>query len=415
MRRERRAAPSACSTRRPRPAWTGSSTSRRSTSSATPRARSSTRPTSATRPTASSPTTTRRSTASHEIAEERIAKGAPIVIVQPGGVYGPGDHSEVGNMIEQTSTGKLPAEGVPRARAQLRARGRRGRRDPARLRQGQGRRVVRAGRRDHDEGDLIDKAAAIGGKKPPRMTVPPVVLEGAEPGEPLGRAHDGPAAELQGDDLGRPQRHVLGEGRQGPHASWATARATWTPACARRSARAESQRAVKMSEPNGRRPFAAGVAEMRQPEEVLDAAQQAVVVVVDRADACPARWRARAGPRRSGRRPARLGRRAPGVFGPGCSPQHARRVVVSASSNVTTSRPSRRYAGDDVIRGTHVCRNCVRRRQPAGAAVGARRVVAVVAEVGRDERQVRRRAARREVPVEPVERHVALRARADGR
>ena len=30
-------------------------------------------------------------------------QGAPIVIVQPGGVYGPGDHSEVGNMIDQTA------------------------------------------------------------------------------------------------------------------------------------------------------------------------------------------------------------------------------------------------------------------------------------------------------------------------
>src|SRR3954451_7789373 len=45
----------------------------------------------------------------HQAAEERIAKGAPIVIVQPGGVYGPGDHSEVGNVIEQTRSGKLKA------------------------------------------------------------------------------------------------------------------------------------------------------------------------------------------------------------------------------------------------------------------------------------------------------------------
>ena len=49
----------------------------------------------------------------HEVAEERIAQGAPIVIVQPGGVYGPNDHSEVGNMIEQTSRGKLPAKMFP--------------------------------------------------------------------------------------------------------------------------------------------------------------------------------------------------------------------------------------------------------------------------------------------------------------
>jgi dihydroflavonol-4-reductase len=44
---------------------------------------------------------------SHQVALDRIANGAPIVIVQPGGVYGPGDHSELGNMIDQTRTGKL--------------------------------------------------------------------------------------------------------------------------------------------------------------------------------------------------------------------------------------------------------------------------------------------------------------------
>jgi dihydroflavonol-4-reductase len=45
--------------------------------------------------------------AAHQVALDRIAKGAPIVIVQPGGVYGPGDHSELGNMIDQVRTGKL--------------------------------------------------------------------------------------------------------------------------------------------------------------------------------------------------------------------------------------------------------------------------------------------------------------------
>ena len=44
---------------------------------------------------------------SHQVALDRIGKGAPIVIVQPGGVYGPGDHSELGNMIDQAATGKL--------------------------------------------------------------------------------------------------------------------------------------------------------------------------------------------------------------------------------------------------------------------------------------------------------------------
>jgi dihydroflavonol-4-reductase len=50
---------------------------------------------------------------SHQIAKDRIAKGAPIAIVQPGGVYGPGDHSELGNFIDQTRTGKLRAKVFP--------------------------------------------------------------------------------------------------------------------------------------------------------------------------------------------------------------------------------------------------------------------------------------------------------------
>jgi nucleoside-diphosphate-sugar epimerase len=52
---------------------------------------------------------------SHEVALDRISKGAPIVIVQPGGVYGPGDHSELGNIIDQARTGKLkpPSRELP--------------------------------------------------------------------------------------------------------------------------------------------------------------------------------------------------------------------------------------------------------------------------------------------------------------
>ena len=46
---------------------------------------------------------------SHQVARDRIKKGLPIVIVQPGGVYRPGDHSEIGNVIDQVRTGKLKA------------------------------------------------------------------------------------------------------------------------------------------------------------------------------------------------------------------------------------------------------------------------------------------------------------------
>ena len=52
---------------------------------------------------------------SHELVKERISRGAPIVIVQPGVVYGPGDHSEVGNLIDQLRTGKLKMRMFPQA------------------------------------------------------------------------------------------------------------------------------------------------------------------------------------------------------------------------------------------------------------------------------------------------------------
>jgi len=44
----------------------------------------------------------------HHIAEEMIAGGLPLVIVQPGGVYGPGDTSPIHDTFVQYLTGKLP-------------------------------------------------------------------------------------------------------------------------------------------------------------------------------------------------------------------------------------------------------------------------------------------------------------------
>jgi nucleoside-diphosphate-sugar epimerase len=44
----------------------------------------------------------------HLATQERIEAGAPILIAQPGMVYGPGDHSQVGGVIRQAMTGTLP-------------------------------------------------------------------------------------------------------------------------------------------------------------------------------------------------------------------------------------------------------------------------------------------------------------------
>jgi len=49
----------------------------------------------------------------HRVAVGRQAAGAPVVIAQPGAVYGPGDHSELGAQIEQAARGKYTIRAFP--------------------------------------------------------------------------------------------------------------------------------------------------------------------------------------------------------------------------------------------------------------------------------------------------------------
>jgi dihydroflavonol-4-reductase len=52
----------------------------------------------------------------HQAAERLIAEeGLPCVIVQPGGVYGPEDHSEIGNQLNQFLAGRMPLLAFPDA------------------------------------------------------------------------------------------------------------------------------------------------------------------------------------------------------------------------------------------------------------------------------------------------------------
>jgi nucleoside-diphosphate-sugar epimerase len=44
----------------------------------------------------------------HKVAKRMMADGLPCTIVQPGGVYGPGDTSQVADLLEQFLDGKLP-------------------------------------------------------------------------------------------------------------------------------------------------------------------------------------------------------------------------------------------------------------------------------------------------------------------
>lgn len=122
---------------------------------------------------------------SHKVAKDRIAKGAPVVIVQPGGVYGPDDHSEVGNIIDQTSRGKLPAKafaelGLSMVYVEDVADGVLLALDKGKIGESYalGGEVTRLG-------DVIDKTAEIAGRKPPRFTMPTLVLKAMAPLGPL--------------------------------------------------------------------------------------------------------------------------------------------------------------------------------------------------------------------------------------
>ncbi|HET7120335.1 MAG TPA: NAD-dependent epimerase/dehydratase family protein [Solirubrobacterales bacterium] len=49
----------------------------------------------------------------HQVAKRLIGEGLPCVIVQPGGVYGPGDTSSIGQLLDQFLAGKMPLMPFP--------------------------------------------------------------------------------------------------------------------------------------------------------------------------------------------------------------------------------------------------------------------------------------------------------------
>jgi nucleoside-diphosphate-sugar epimerase len=121
----------------------------------------------------------------HEVAEDRIEKGAPVVIVQPGGVYGPNDHSELGTMLEQASRGRMPFRmfadmGLMFAHVEDVADG-----------------VVRA----HDKGEIgeayvisgekgtmggfVDKVCELSGRRKPLFNMPSILIKASAPLGPV--------------------------------------------------------------------------------------------------------------------------------------------------------------------------------------------------------------------------------------
>jgi dihydroflavonol-4-reductase len=121
----------------------------------------------------------------HEVALDRIAKGAPVVIAMPGGVYGPDDPSELGNLIDQTRTGKLKLRmfadsGFNFVHVDDLADGILAVHDRGRI----GESYNLAGEQG-TLGTLIDRTAALSGRKPPRVPLPPALMKLAIPIGPL--------------------------------------------------------------------------------------------------------------------------------------------------------------------------------------------------------------------------------------
>jgi nucleoside-diphosphate-sugar epimerase len=122
---------------------------------------------------------------SHKLAKERIANGAPIVIVQPGGVYGPGDHSQLGNFIDQTRTGKLklmmfPEIGLTFVHVEDVANGILLAHDKGAI----GESYVLGGERGTMR-ELVDLTAELSGRRAPKRTMPVALIKLSAPLGPV--------------------------------------------------------------------------------------------------------------------------------------------------------------------------------------------------------------------------------------
>ncbi|HEY6380055.1 MAG TPA: NAD-dependent epimerase/dehydratase family protein [Candidatus Dormibacteraeota bacterium] len=121
----------------------------------------------------------------HVAAEERIARGAPIIIVQPGGVYGPGDHSDIGSQIDKARQGKLPflafgSTGMVMVHVEDVAAGIVLALDKGAL----GRTYILGGEVTTLK-RVVGTAAELAGKKPPRLTMPGWAVKAGIPFGPV--------------------------------------------------------------------------------------------------------------------------------------------------------------------------------------------------------------------------------------
>ncbi len=117
----------------------------------------------------------------HEVAEQRIAGGAPVVIVLPSQVYGPGDGSEFGEQLRLANAGKLRYRaldevGVCLVHADDLAVG-----ILAALDRGRPGQSYNLGGPPTTLRDAVALAARIGGRRPPVVRIPTPLLRALAP------------------------------------------------------------------------------------------------------------------------------------------------------------------------------------------------------------------------------------------
>ncbi|HEU0131751.1 MAG TPA: NAD-dependent epimerase/dehydratase family protein, partial [Mycobacteriales bacterium] len=108
----------------------------------------------------------------HQEAKRLVAAGLPCVVVQPGAVYGPKDHSVVGDQIRRAARGRLPALAFPDMG--LTAVHRDDVADGVLLALDSGRpgEAYVLGGEVTTLGTIVGTAARVAGRRPPRLTVP---------------------------------------------------------------------------------------------------------------------------------------------------------------------------------------------------------------------------------------------------
>jgi nucleoside-diphosphate-sugar epimerase len=121
----------------------------------------------------------------HQEARRQIAAGLPCVVAQPGAVYGPGDHSTIGDLVHRVAKGRLPA--VPFPGTGVNALHRDDAADGIL-------RALDAGRAGESYvvggevttlGEILATAARIAGRRPPRVTLPTALVRAVVPFGPL--------------------------------------------------------------------------------------------------------------------------------------------------------------------------------------------------------------------------------------